>query len=154
IKGTMDASARALFASIQRFKTLPDYLQLWPGHGAGSACGKALGAVPSTTLGYERIANWALAIDNEDEFVRSVLAGQPEPPKYFAQMKRINKEGPRSIGSLALPPRAPSDSLATVLEKGALVVDTRKAAAYATAHIPGTINIPLNKSFTNWAGAL
>lgn len=152
--GTMAASARALFASIQRFKRNPDYLQLWPGHGAGSACGKALGAVPSTTLGYEKIANWALAADDEAQFVESVLAGQPEPPKYFAMMKRINRDGPRALGGFARPTRHSANALATLLAAGALVVDTRPAIAFATRHAPGTINIPLNKSFTTWAGSL
>ena len=154
MKGTMETGARALFASIQRFKKLPDYLQLWPGHGAGSACGKSLGAVPSTTLGYERIANWALGTESEKEFIDTVLAGQPEPPKYFAQMKRINKDGPRALGGFATPPHKSSSDLDGVLNDGALVVDTRKATRYADAFVPGTINIPLNKSFTNWAGAL
>src|SRR5688572_13755898 len=91
--GTMEAGARELQRSLERFRTLPDHLQVWPGHGAGSACGKSLGALASSTVGYERLANWGLAITNEEEFVRMVLAGQPEPPRYFAEMKRINKEG-------------------------------------------------------------
>ena len=73
LKGTKEESARALFQSLQRLKHLPDYLQIWPGHGAGSACGKALGAVPSTTLGYERLANWAFQIEDLDE----IPANQP-----------------------------------------------------------------------------
>jgi hydroxyacylglutathione hydrolase len=154
MKGTMEDSARALFASIQRFKQNPDYLQLWPGHGAGSACGKALGAVPSTTLGYEKIANWALSIDDESEFVSKVLAGQPEPPKYFAEMKRINRDGPRSLGGFSHPPRIAAHELGALLDSGTLVVDTRPATAFAARHVPGTINIPLNKSFTTWAGSL
>lgn len=154
IQGTMVAGARALFASIQRFKALPDYLQLWPGHGAGSACGKALGAVPSTTLGYERIANWALIVTDEDEFVTTVLAGQPEPPRYFADMKRINKAGPRTLGGFPHPPHRSSDELAPLLAKSALVVDTRPASEFATSFVDGTINIPLNKSFSTWAGSL
>ena len=81
MRGTMEVGARALYRSLQAFKRLPDYLQLWPGHGAGSACGKSLGAVPSTTVGYERIANWGFADMTEDRFVEAVLAGQPEPPK-------------------------------------------------------------------------
>jgi hydroxyacylglutathione hydrolase len=90
-KGTMDGTARTLFKSIQQFKALSDYLQIWPGHGAGSACGKALGAMPQSTLGYEKLFNWGLAEKNEDRFVEQVLAGQPEPPRYFATMKRVNK---------------------------------------------------------------
>src|SRR6185503_6824539 len=96
--GTMESSARALFQSLRRMRAYPDYLQLWPGHGAGSACGKSLGATPSTTLGYEKLFNWAFQVDSEDTFVRMVLEGQPEPPRYFARMKRINREGPPPRG--------------------------------------------------------
>ncbi|MEO5814279.1 MAG: MBL fold metallo-hydrolase [Gemmatimonadaceae bacterium] len=150
--GTMEASARTLFHSLQRFKALPDHLQLWPGHGAGSACGKALGAMPSSTLGYEKIANWGLQLTDESEFVVSVLAGQPEPPRYFAEMKRINKEGPRVLGTLPHPPLVADGMLADAIARGDLVVDTRSAAAFAARHVPGTINIPLDKSFSTWAG--
>lgn len=154
ITGTMEGSARSLFTSIQRFSALPDYLQLWPGHGAGSACGKALGAVPSTTLGYEKIANWALAPQTEAEFVEHVLAGQPEPPKYFADMKRINREGPSALGGFHAPPRMDPAVLPMVIDSGTLVVDTRAADRFAAEFVPGTINIPLDRSFTNWTGSL
>ena len=152
--GTMEASARTLYKSLQRFKQLPDYLQIWPGHGAGSACGKSLGAVPFSTIGYERIANWGFTVADEREFVQMVLAGQPEPPRYFAEMKRINKEGPRVLGGFRRPERLPASRLASLLANGALVVDTRSAAEFAARHLPGTINIPLNKSFNTWAGWL
>jgi hydroxyacylglutathione hydrolase len=153
-RGTMEPGARQLFRSLQRFKQLPDYLQIWPGHGAGSACGKALGAMPQSTLGYERLANWAFAINEEASFVTAVLDGQPEAPKYFAEMKRINKEGPRVLGGLARPRHIPASRLGELLAARTLVVDTRPAAAYAAAHVPGTINIPLNRAFTSWAGWL
>ena len=120
---------------------------------SGSACGKALGAVPSTTLGYERIANWAFQIGNQDEFVREVLAGQPEPPAYFAVMKTVNRDGP--------PPRPATEfkridaaALGRHLARGTRVVDVRPTREFAAAHVPGTINIPLSKSFTTWAGSL
>jgi hydroxyacylglutathione hydrolase len=152
--GTMEAGARTLYRSLQAFKRLPDYLQLWPGHGAGSACGKSLGAVPQTTLGYEKIANWGLRAESEAEFVRGVLEGQPEPPRYFAEMKRINREGPRVLGGVARPARLPAERLRALLDADALVVDARHAADFAAGHVPGTINIPLGKSFTTWAGWL
>jgi hydroxyacylglutathione hydrolase len=153
--GTMEAGARTLYQSLQRFKdALPDWVQLWPGHGAGSACGKALGAVPQTTLGYEKLFNWGLAASTEEEFVAAVLAGQPEPPMYFAQMKRINREGPRILDGFHRPQRLPESRLETLIADGALVVDTRHAADYASAHIPGTLNVPLGNSFTTWAGSV
>lgn len=152
--GTAEPAARQLFRSLQRFRALPDYLQIWPAHGAGSACGKALGAVPSSTVGYEKMFNWALQIDDEDEFVRAVLADQPEPPAYFAIMKRVNKEGPRILGGAHLPPLLSPNRLARGQAAEAQVVDTRPAAAYAKGHLAGTINIPYDSSFLTWAGAL
>jgi len=154
VAGTMEASARTLFRSLQEFRQLPDYIQIWPGHGAGSACGKALGAVPFSTLGYEKIANWGLGVADEDEFVRLVLAGQPEPPKYFDEMKRINKEGPRILGGFRHPELFPASAMDQLLLKREIIVDTRPAPDFASGHIPGTINIPLNKSFNTWAGWL
>jgi hydroxyacylglutathione hydrolase len=154
VAGTMEAGARQLFRSLRRFEALPDFLQIWPGHGAGSACGKALGAVPQSTLGYERRFNWAFGIRDEDEFVRAVLAGQPDPPRYFAQMKRINRDGPRVLGDLVQPPRLGTDELATALAGGAAVVDTRPAREFVAGAVPGTISIPAGRAFTTWAGWL
>jgi hydroxyacylglutathione hydrolase len=154
VAGTMDAAARALFHSLQRFKKLPDFIQLWPGHGAGSACGKALGAVPQTTLGYERRFNWAFKVDDEQSFVDQVLAGQPDPPRYFAEMKRLNKIGPRLLSEVPAPHHLPGHALDRLLADGALVIDTRSAAEFAAGHVPGTLNIAMNKAFTTWAGWL
>ena len=154
IAGTMESSARALFASLQRFKALPDYVQLWPGHGAGSACGKALGAVPSTTLGYEKLVNWGLAATSEAAFVQEVLAGQPEPPAYFADMKRINREGPASLGAMPVPRALPGFSLANALSSGAVVLDLRDAASFAAHHVPGTLNVPYAKLFSTYTGSV
>jgi hydroxyacylglutathione hydrolase len=153
-QGTMAAAASQLYASLQRFRELPEWLQLWPGHGAGSACGKALGAVPQSTLGYEKRFNWAFGHTDEQEFIEAVLAGQPEAPKYFAQMKRINREGPPLLGIYRRPEQLQDGALRTLLSEKKLVVDTRKAANFGAGHVPGTINIPLNRAFTNWSGWL
>ncbi|MFP5379223.1 MAG: MBL fold metallo-hydrolase, partial [Vicinamibacteria bacterium] len=111
-KGTMEIGARTLWASLQRFNAAhEDYLQIWPGHGAGSACGKGISAIPHSTLGYERRFNWAFKAADEAAFVREVLSGQPDPPKYFATMKRINKEGPRPLGGFRTPPLRPDEQL-------------------------------------------
>ena len=152
VANTMDASARQLYAALQRFKSLPDHVQIWPGHGAGSACGKSLGAVPQSTLGYERLVNWGLAATSEEAFVQEVLSGQPEPPPYFAEMKRINREGPRVLGAIARPRAMRPAELAALIDRGVVVADTRSTDAFAAGHVPGTINLPLNKSFTTWAG--
>ncbi len=154
IVGTMESSARTLYASLQRFLTLPDHWQVWPGHGAGSACGKALGAVPFSTIGYEKLANWALNVGSEQAFVDEVLSGQPDPPKYFARMKKVNKEGPRVLRGLATPQKIPASSIHALTNAGAMIVDTRPAPTFAEAHVPGTLNIPYSKIFSTWAGWL
>jgi len=154
VAGTMDAAARTLFQSLQRFKALPDFIQLWPGHGAGSACGKALGAVPQTTLGYEQRVNWAFQVNDERSFVDRVLAGQPDPPRYFAEMKRLNKIGPPLLSGVPTPHHLPADALARLVADKALVIDTRPVEEFAAGHVPGTINIAMNKAFTTWAGWL
>lgn len=154
IAGTMEAGARTLWASLQKFATHEDWLQIWPGHGAGSACGKGISAIPSSTLGYERRFNWAFQVKTEADFVESVLAGQPEPPTYFASMKRINKEGPAMLGGFHAPARRDDAELPALLGTDALVADTRPAAEFAAGHLAGTLNIPLNASFVTWAGWL
>ena len=153
-KGTMEIGARQLFESIQRFKNMPDYLQVWPGHGAGSACGKALGAVPQSTVGYEKLFNWAMNVKTEDEFVKTVTSDQPEPPVYFKEMKRINKEGVALLSDAAQPVQLAASVLEQKLASGMKVVDTRSVDAFARGHIAGTIDIPLGKQFINWAGWL
>jgi hydroxyacylglutathione hydrolase len=153
VAGTMESGARLLFRSLRRFAELPDYLQLWPGHGAGSACGKALGAVPQSTVGYERRFNWAFAIDDEDEFVRAVLDGQPEPPPYFAVMKRVNRDGPPRLGELAPPRRLPGEAFDDALASG-LVIDARRPERFAAGHVPGTVNVPFGRQFSTWVASL
>lgn len=143
-----------MYRSLQRFKALPDYLQVWPSHGAGSACGKALGAVPSSTVGYEKLYNWALQCDDEEAFVRALLDGQPEPPPYFAVMKRVNREGPALLDQLPEPRAVAAEELPVLLAGGARVLDTRPSQSFAGGHVRGTLNIPYNKSFTTWAGWL
>ncbi len=150
--GTAQSGARDLFASVQRFKTLPDYLQVWPAHGAGSACGKGLGAIPSSTVGYEKRFNPALQFSDEEEFVQYILADQPEAPKYFAVMKRVNKEGPRILGKGHHHKMLDVAGLADAVRLGT-VVDLTPSPQFAKGHVPGTINIPLDMLST-WAGWL
>ncbi|MFL5482842.1 MAG: rhodanese-like domain-containing protein [Gemmatimonadaceae bacterium] len=153
VSGTMQDSARQLFRSIARFAKMPDHLQLWPGHGAGSACGKSLGAMPQSTLGYEKLFNWAFAEMPEDKFVDKVLENQPVPPRYFARMKRLNRTMDRH-GKNPECTRLSFVELETAITQGDPIVDTRSAEKFAAGHIPGTLNIPLGKSFLNWLGAL
>ncbi len=157
VEGAMEPSAKRLFASVQEFLDLPDYLQIWPGHGAGSACGKALGAVPESTVGYERRYNAAIrtAITGEDEFVDYILEGQPEPPLYFARMKRDNKLGPALLGTLPQPRLLTARELVKLSGRTDIIVlDTRlDRTAFMAGHLPGSVFAPLNKSFPTIAGS-
>jgi hydroxyacylglutathione hydrolase len=151
LTGSMERAAAELYRSLRSLHGLPDYLQLWPGHGAGSACGKSLGALPQSTLGYERRTNWAFQIDDEREFVRAVLADQPEPPGYFARMKRLN-----ALGVPAMPAVRSEDdtTLRQHVRDGALVVDTRASSEFLTRHLQGSISVALGRSFLTWAGSV
>ena len=144
--GAMEPSARRLYASAQGVFQLPEYLRVWPGHGAGSACGKALGAVPDTTVGYETRHSPALAAvrQGEDAFLSYILDGQPEPPFYFGRMKTQNREGPALLGELPRPRLLDGAELGN----GAVVLDMRSdRLAYYAAHVPGAVYAPLNKAF-------
>ena len=155
MQGTMERGARTLFASLARFReSLPGHLLLWPGHGPGSACGKNLGGLPVTSLAYERLTNWGVKTTNEAEFVREVLAGQPEPPVYFKHMKRMNKDGPAMHGEFREPPRLDDAGLPAALARGEIVVDLRPTKAVLAGAIPGAFSIPVGTSFPTWAGWL
>ena len=154
VAGTMEASAHKLFDSLRTVADLPDHLQLWPGHGAGSACGKALGAMPQSTLGYEWLTNTALRETDRAAFVRDILSAQPEPPRYFARMKQVNRDGmpavPAGAPARHLSPAEVDDALAG----GGLVVDTRSSAAFVAGFAPGTVCVPRSRSFTSYFGAV
>jgi hydroxyacylglutathione hydrolase len=154
LAGTAAEGARQMYRSLQRFKQLPDYVQVWPAHGAGSACGKALGAIPSSTVGYEKRFNWALSMEDEPAFTAALLAGQPEPPTYFPRMKRVNRDGPELLARLPVPEwiEGTITAVSGLAEEDAVVIDTRSSTEFASGHVKGTINLPFNRSFTTWAG--
>lgn len=152
--GTQAAGAKQMFESLKRFSKLPDYLQLWPGHGAGSACGKALGAVPSSTVGYEKIRNWALQFSGaESEFTNVLLSGQPEPPKYFAMMKRLNKVDRPLLVEVPKHPKLNKEQFMEAINRGIKIIDTRDKTDFAMGYIPNSINIiGGNNTFSTWMG--
>ncbi len=151
--GTKEAGAKEMYKSMRKFNQLADYIQVWPGHGAGSACGKALGAVPSTTVGYEKARNWALQYENnETGFVKYLLEDQPEPPKYFAMMKKLNKVDRPLLTEVPKPKRLSNADFKAAMDKGVKVIDTRLKTAFADGFIPGTINIQGNNAFATWMG--
>lgn len=156
--GVQEDSARTLYHSLPRFRALGDELQVWPAHGAGSACGKSLGAVPITTVGYEKRYNASLAAADagEDRFVDVILGGQPEPPTYFARMKRDNRDGVSLLGSLPRARHLGAAEFGRVVEKGsATILDTRvDRSAFMARHAPGSLYAPMDRSFNTVVGSL
>ena len=144
--------ARLMFASLHKFRALPDHLLVWPGHGAGSACGRSLGASPASTVGYEKLTNWALREQDEDDFVLRLLAAQPMPPRYFRNMKLWNRSGEKTGKDVIPMQRLPIQKLEDLRQQGVMLVDTRDKLAFAEGHIPGSVNIPAGDLFTTWAG--
>ena len=154
IAGAKEASARLLYRSLQEFVNLPDFLQLWPGHGSGSACGKALGAVPQSTVGYEKRFNPAVSLaSSQERFVAEILYGQPEPPLYFARMKRLNRDGPPLLGALPQPKHVTLHEVVEVLDDQAVLLDTRTWQAFSAGHLRGALFAPLNTAFPTVAGS-
>lgn len=149
--GTKEIGAQQMFESLKKFAALPDYVQVWPGHGAGSACGKALGAVPSSTVGYEKIRNWAFQFgDDYEGFKNYLLSDQPEAPVYFAMMKKLNKVDRPLLVEV---PEHPTLSVEEVEKMDDItLIDTRHKTEFAKGHLKDAINIQNNNSLANWAG--
>lgn len=152
-----ESLARSLWRSLQdRILTLPDDVSVYPTHGAGSFCSAPAGAArTTTTIGRERAANPLLAADDEDAFVAMLLAGYGSYPTYFLRLRERNRRGPDVLGSPfpPLPARA-VDDVRRQLADGAVLVDARPVAAWAAAHVPGAISIPLRPQFGSWLGWL
>lgn len=143
MEGTTEIGAKQMYQSIEGVKNLPDYIQIWSGHGAGSPCGKALGAIPMSTLGYEKINNWAFNVTDESKFVETLTSNQPAPPHHFAQMKKINQFGMNMY--------QPYDVFPS-LDNARIAFDIRSKEAFHGGHTEGTINIPYNQNFINQIG--
>ena len=153
--GTKEVGAKQMFRSLKKFADLPDYVQVWSAHGTGSACGKALGAVHSSTVGYEKIRNWAFRNgEDEEAFTDYLLADQPEAPKYFAMMKQLNKVARPLLIEVPKHPKLTREQFLSAYEKGIRLIDTRDKVVFAQGYIPGSINIQNNNSFSTWMGWL
>lgn len=159
MKNVMEPSARTLRESlVTRLTPYGDFLQILPAHGAGSACGKSLGAVPTTTLGYERRFNspLKLAIQDGEAFVKDILQGQPDPPLYFATMKRVNRDGIAVTGKVPQPPHLTPDEFKKLASDfTVMILDTRAdREEYDQGHIARSITAPLRTPFfSNAAGS-
>lgn len=157
ITGTREESARQLYRSAQKILEFPEYLQIWPGHGAGSACGKSLSAIPQSTLGYEKRFNSSLlsASGDPDNFTNFILDGQSDPPLYFALMKMANRKGPALLEALAIPEeKSAAEFCDLAVESGCVVVDTRKNRMdFVEGHLKSSIYAPINSAFAGLVGS-
>ncbi len=149
------ALAAELYRTVfDRLALLPDDLVVYPGHTAGSACGKKIGDAPSTTIGQERLFNYAFQARSEASFVETVLRGMPAPPTYYPIVKKINAAGSPLLHDLPQgTPLEPSE-VASRQTSGVLVIDTRSPDAFGEGHIPGAVFAGLGPNFTAWAGWL
>jgi hydroxyacylglutathione hydrolase len=145
--------ATALHHTIHdKLMALDDEIIVYPGHGAGSACGKAIGNDPSTTMGQEKRFNFAFQPATEAQFVEMILDGLPEPPPYFPVMKRLNKQGPQILGGIPTPDNLSVDDLRHAQQDDKILLDVRPAARFGEAFLAGSLNIGLEPSLPNWAG--
>lgn len=146
--------ADQLYGSVfEKLPGLPDFTEIFPGHGSGSLCGKAIGSRSASTLGYERRFSEALQPREKEAWISELLSGMPIAPPYFRRMKQVNSRGPRILG-----PELPGQRRFTAREvhervcENCLILDVRSREAFASAHIPGAINIPLGAVLPTWAG--
>ena len=147
-----DQLARDLFHSLSRILKIGDNVEVYPAHGAGSLCGKALSSKLSSTIGTERMHNYALQIATEEEFVETFLENMPEAPDHFSRCSEINRVGAPPVSSLSKPlPYSPEEFMA-LANKGYVIVDTRGQLPFAAAHIPGAYGLNIKGNFATFAG--
>jgi hydroxyacylglutathione hydrolase len=147
--------AALLYDSLHsKLLKLSDDVLVYPAHGAGSLCGRNMRAERSSTMGTERLTNYALQIKTREEFVRQLTENLPTRPEYFLQDAEINRAGASSLSELpALAPVSANDLKAS-LDDGVIALDVRPGDQFAAAHVPGSINIALSGQFASWAGTV
>lgn len=147
-----DELAQRLYDSLRRIEKMGDYIEIYPAHGAGSLCGKALSSKLSSTLGIERMHNDALKIHPKEEFVQAFLADMPEAPDHFSRCSEINRLGATNTQTLSEPKGFEPKTFLEMAQQGAIIVDTRDQLAFASAHIPGAYGLSLKGNFATFAG--
>lgn len=147
--------AGLLYDSLhQKLLRLPDATLVYPAHGAGSLCGRSMRAERSSTIGTERLTNYALQIASREEFVRQVTANLPARPGYFMQDAEINRSGAEALTDRPPLPELTPAELRALLDQKANVIDVRPPESFAAGHLAGSINIALSGQFASWAGTI
>ncbi len=147
--------AGMLYDSLHgKLLALPDSVEVYPAHGAGSLCGRNISSETSSTIGQQRRFNYALKPMPKEEFVRMMTTDLPEAPAYFSRDVAINRDGAHELAKLPDPAALQARDVDALRKKGAVVLDTRPAAQYGAGHVPGSLHIGLSGQFASWAGAL
>ncbi|HEY6377871.1 MAG TPA: MBL fold metallo-hydrolase [Candidatus Dormibacteraeota bacterium] len=150
---TPEHMARQLFHSLHdQLLTLPDETRVYPGHGAGSACGRSLSTETSSTIGEQRRSNYALRPMSEEEFVTMVTEGQPTSPAYFAFDAQLNRQQHPLLREDEAPRTLTLAELLDLQRDGACLLDTRSPTDFVAGHLRGAINVALQGRFAEYAG--
>ena len=151
---TSEQMAGMLYDSLHgKLLTLGDDVEVWPAHGAGSACGKNISKDRSSTIGVQRKLNYALQPMPREAFVKMMTSDLPPAPRYFPMDAEINRRGARPLHEISAPALSP-DEMQQRIDAGAVVLDVRDATAFGTGHIRGSLNIGLRGQYASWAGTL
>ena len=148
------ALAGKLYDSLfHKILALPDDVKVYPAHGAGSLCGRAISSAPFSLVGQERKLNWAMQIKDRSEFVRQMTDNLPDRPAYFSYDVGVNLEGAEPFSALPPLDEMTEEELKHAVKDGAVVIDVRSAAQFGAGHFPGSINIGVGSpSFSTWTG--
>lgn len=153
--GSQEVGAKQLYHSIEKFLKLPDDTEIWPGHGAGSFCGKNLSNIPQSTLKQEKLTNPALQFSaNEKGFVDYILRDQPAPPKYFATMKHLNKVKRPLLIEVPKLSKLTAKEIDNAIKNGLTVIDARPKSVSEKGFIPGSLLIENMKTFSTFVGSI
>jgi len=152
--GIAEQLANKLYDSLhKKLMTLPDFCEVYPAHGAGSLCGRAMGAKRTSTIGYERKYNGALQISDRDAFIKSLTTNMPAAPDHFSRCSAINGNGPALVRELPeIAPMNPIEFKKAAQKKNTLVLDIRSYEAFGGQHIPGAYHIDFGGNFATFAG--
>ena len=152
---TAEQMAAALYDTLQKkILTLDDSVEVYPAHGAGSLCGRNISSETWSTIGAQRLANYALQPMSKAAFVALMTSGLPEAPAYFSTDVKLNREGAPTLSDVQQPQPMTASQVAEEMKRGALVLDVRPSEIYGPEHIGGTCNIGLDGQFASWAGSL